>query len=395
MNGVKFFVYKHIVDGVFHPEGVRANSADLDGRGERPVPQLCMVCHGGHYPGGSTTDAPPFNDVSQVKLFSEFIPFDLHNYGFAAAPFDKGTQQPAFKILNEQIVLATNPGPHTQAFIAEMYDGDNGVPPSTQEELLVITDPNGVTLPSDQWTAQASTQQMYKHVIGNACRTCHAAHPVPSRTFVNSKQVIDILGDRVEPLVCAQHVMPHASVTHTLFWQSVDNPLTGIIEPHQPGILQAFGDVFGGPTDWNGKLCGVYTDGLPTPPSAFGEIKSQIFSPICSGCHAGASPAGNLNLQAANAYAQLVVAGSGVDSCERPAMKRIKPGSAEDSYLFKKVQGTHGALSGCNVAPCNPFGGETGCGYQMPWTGGPVSNDPLTADQLDLLEGWIAVGAPE
>lgn len=378
---VKFFVYAHIVGGVPHPEGVRVNNADLDGKGLRPVPQLCMTCHGGAYPGGPTTGVPGFGTLPEVKLGSEFLPFDIHNYTFAAAPFDKASQQAAFKILNEDIVLATGPGGHTDLLIAEMYDGDNGFPTTIQEELLVVDDPTAAA--GDRWSSGGSRREMYRHVVGNACRTCHAANPVPSLELVQAPQVIAILGS-VEARVCSQRVMPHAKRTHDLFWLSTNDPATPALEPHQPGILQAFGDDFGSVANgWQGNLCGEFTAGGSTPPSAFADIQSQIFTPICSGCHLGGSPPANLNLQAANAHAQIV----GVPSCERPVMDRVEPGSANDSYLFRKVEGSHAGLGGCNVAPCG--GAGAGCGSAMP-PGGPA----LTPAQLTLIESWIAVGAP-
>ena len=378
---VKFFVY-NAADN-------RVNNADLDGKGRRPIPQLCMVCHGGSYPGGPTTGVPPFSTVGEVKLGSEFLAFDLHNYTFAAAPFDKASQQAAFKALNEQIVLGTNAGPHTQIYIAEMYDGDNGVPPTTQEELLVVSDSSAPA--SDRWTAQPPGQEMYKHVIGNACRTCHATNPAPSLQFVSAKQVIDILGN-AEIRVCSQHVMPHAKRTHDLFWLSADRPDTPITDPHQPGILQAFGDVFGNATNgWQGNLCGVFTAGGVTPPSAFNDIQNTIFTPRCSSCHLGGSPAGNVNLQSGNAYAQIV----GVASCELPGMNRVQPGQPNNSYLFRKVEGSHTSLSGCNLTSCNPFGGcTTGCGSQMPWSSSCTSSSPLSSTQRSLIQGWINAGAP-
>lgn len=379
---VKFFVY-NAADN-------RVNAADLDGKGLRPVPQLCMVCHGGSYPGGGTTGVPPFNTVDEAKLGSEFIPFDLHNFTYAAAPFDKASQQAAFKTLNEQMVLGTTTGPHVQLFVAEMYDGDNGVPSTTQEELLVVSDPVAPA-PGDRWTAQPPGQEMYRHVIGNACRTCHATNPVPSLQFVNAKQVIDILGN-VETRVCAQHVMPHAKVTHDLFWLSADRPDTPAVDPHQPGILEAFGTVFGNAGNgWQGNLCGVFTAGGATPPSAFNDIQTQVFTPLCSSCHAGSTPAGNVNLQGGNSYAQLV----NVPSCELATMDRVEPGSPNNSYLFRKVEGSLSGLSGCSVAACNPFGGcADPCGSQMPWDSDCTSSPALSAAQRNLIQAWINAGAP-
>lgn len=378
---VKFFVY--------NSAGNRINAADLDNKGLRPIPQLCMVCHGGNYPGGATTGVPPFTTTNEVKLGSEFLPFDIHNYTFAAAPFDKSSQQAAFKTLNEQIVLSTNPSEHTQLLIAEMYDGDNGFAATDQEELLVVSDP-AAPAANDRWSAQPSKVEMYKHVIGNACRTCHVTNPVPSLHFTNAKQAIDILG-QIEGRVCSEHVMPHAKVTHDLFWLSVDDQTTPGIEPHQPGVLQAFGDDFGSAINgWQGNLCGVFTGGGTSPVSAFTEISDNIFTPKCASCHLGTSPPGNVNLQSSSAYAEIV----GVNACELSSMDRVQPGSDQNSYLYRKIEGSHTGLSGCNVNACNPFGGETACGFQMPWTGAVTSTNPLSAAELTKIRDWINVGAP-
>ena len=59
---VKFYVYN--ADGT-----ALLKAANLDGLGARPIPQLCMVCHGGEYPGGAVLgSAPPFNSRNDVKL---------------------------------------------------------------------------------------------------------------------------------------------------------------------------------------------------------------------------------------------------------------------------------------------------------------------------------------
>src|SRR6185503_18345938 len=97
---VKFFVYKAGL-----PSYGRSISANLDGRGERPVPQLCMVCHGGQIPS-QAGGVPAFGSAAQVKLGSRFIPFDYRLYTFPTNPANltKADQEAEFKSLNEQIV---------------------------------------------------------------------------------------------------------------------------------------------------------------------------------------------------------------------------------------------------------------------------------------------------
>lgn len=59
-----------------------------------------------------------------------------------------------------------------------------------------------------------------------------------------------------------------------------------------------------------------------------------------------------------------------VDSSEAPALKRIKPGSREDSYLYLKLEGTHAS--------------KGGSGDRMP-KGGPY----LSASDIDKIGAYI------
>ena len=69
---------------------------------------------------------------------------------------------------------------------------------------------------------------------------------------------------------------------------------------------------------------------IPPPLTAdFDSIQTNIFTPICAGCHGGATPAANLNLDAAHSYNDLV----NVPSTEEPTLDRVKPGDPADSFL--------------------------------------------------------------
>jgi hypothetical protein len=69
---------------------------------------------------------------------------------------------------------------------------------------------------------------------------------------------------------------------------------------------------------------------VPPPLTAdFDSIQTNIFTPICAGCHSGPNPAANLNLDAAHSYSDLV----NVPSTEEPTLDRVKPGDPSDSFL--------------------------------------------------------------
>ncbi|GAB4338065.1 MAG: hypothetical protein Kow0037_21720 [Calditrichia bacterium] len=106
------------------------------------------------------------------------------------------------------------------------------------------------------------------------------------------------------------------------------------------------------------------------PPSTdlarFSKIQEIVFEQSCafSGCHGGANPKADLNLEAGQAYNNLV----DVDSRENPQMKRVDPGDPENSLLILKLTGQNTSL--------------------MP-PGGPA----ISQSMLDSIRQWIALGA--
>jgi hypothetical protein len=111
-----------------------------------------------------------------------------------------------------------------------------------------------------------------------------------------------------------------------------------------------------------------------TPPPSlsadFESIQVNIFTPICSVCHAGAAAPEGLRLDAANSYNLLV----GVPSTEVPSVLRVKPGDPDNSYIIQKLEG-HAAV-----------------GAQMPF-GCPTTQPCLSASTIAFIQQWITNGA--
>lgn len=111
--------------------------------------------------------------------------------------------------------------------------------------------------------------------------------------------------------------------------------------------------------------------GAPPPLSAdFASLQANIFTPICSVCHAGGSAPEGLRLDADNAYNLLV----GVPSTEVPSLLRVKPGDPDNSYIIQKLEG-HAAV-----------------GAQMPF-GCPSSQPCLPTTTIAFIRQWITDGA--
>jgi hypothetical protein len=99
----------------------------------------------------------------------------------------------------------------------------------------------------------------------------------------------------------------------------------------------------------------------------FESLQANIFTPICSVCHAGAGAPEGLRLDAQNSYNLLV----SVPSTEVPSLLRVNPGDPTDSYIIQKLEG-HAAV-----------------GARMP-LGGPY----LSAATIAFVAQWITNGAP-
>jgi hypothetical protein len=118
--------------------------------------------------------------------------------------------------------------------------------------------------------------------------------------------------------------------------------------------------------DQNGRPGNGGSNSTLTPDLA--SIQANVFTPICTACHAGAAAPLGFRLDAANAYAMLVNA----PSVEVPALRRVSPGNPDTSYLIQKLEG-HAAV-----------------GAQM-----PLGQAPLPQATINVIRQWIANGAAQ
>jgi hypothetical protein len=119
--------------------------------------------------------------------------------------------------------------------------------------------------------------------------------------------------------------------------------------------------------DQNGQPMTAGGGGNPSLTASFESIQANVFTPICSACHAGATAPEGLRLDAADSYDLLV----DVPSSEDSSVLRVNPGNPDDSYLIQKLEG-HAAV-----------------GARMPY-GGPY----LATEVVAVIRQWITAGAP-
>jgi hypothetical protein len=120
--------------------------------------------------------------------------------------------------------------------------------------------------------------------------------------------------------------------------------------------------------DQNGQPITPGGSGSTGPITAnFQSIQENVFTPICSKCHIGASAPEGLQLDASHSYNALV----GVPSVEDPTLLRVKPGDPDDSYMVHKIEGAPGIVGG-----------------QM-----PLGETPLPQATIEAIRQWITDGA--
>lgn len=120
--------------------------------------------------------------------------------------------------------------------------------------------------------------------------------------------------------------------------------------------------------DQNGRPIDSTGGGNGTLTADLQSIQDNVFTPICTACHAGANAPLGLRLDAANSYNMLV----GIPSVEVPSLQRVAPGDPNSSYIIQKLEGT------------------AAVGERMP-RGGP----PLSAATIQVIRQWIAQGAAQ
>jgi hypothetical protein len=120
--------------------------------------------------------------------------------------------------------------------------------------------------------------------------------------------------------------------------------------------------------DANGRPLAPGDDGNGVLTPDLASIQANVFTPICTQCHVGASAPQGLRLDAASSYASLV----GVPSSQVPTLLRVEPGNPDRSYLIQKLEG------------------RAAVGDRMP-LGQPALPDATIA----VIRQWIVDGAPD
>lgn len=234
---------------VYAPNGQRLTKVDLDGRGEKHVPGVCMNCHGGSY--GNRTQlrdhVAALGTWTSGDVGARFLPFALDSFvyddmflNFTGIPhvshFHRADQEARLRTLNEML-LPTNLTAEARTLIHGWY----GSTDETASTLPAVAQDSHWRPPGAGAVGWDDNPQVYDDVVRPYCRGCHLSFP--GMTWGTSDQ-LESMGYMTQYDVCSSEEMPHALRTWEKMWRSDS--------PHAPGVLV---DDMAGTGQWTATSC--------------------------------------------------------------------------------------------------------------------------------------------
>jgi mono/diheme cytochrome c family protein len=238
--------------------GARLLVANLDGRGDKAMPGICIVCHGGRGDELSPPDASgkqyfPLvgNPASAVRgdVKGKLHFFEPDTFSFSTlAGFKRSDQEPKIKTLN-QWVLCTYPlasgvtstypedACRTQAPLNEWqggaavvlkaaYGGD-GMPNATFSDTYVPA----------SWVA-AGQSSLYQNVVQPTCRMCHILRGTGLESDISLSDFTSFQksADRTKVHIIDKGNMPLTMVLYSRYWAtpSMYNTLNAFLQLPDP-----------------------------------------------------------------------------------------------------------------------------------------------------------------
>lgn len=208
-----------------------------------------------------------------------------------------------------------------------------------------------------QPTPQPTLRYIQKNIFDESCANsgCHAStSPAAGLDLSEGNSVNSLLGvsSSLELLNLIEPGQPDNSY---LIHKLEGTHQVGLSMPAEQAALSSV------------KIAAVrgWIETLTGPQPNLSWIQENIFDVSCaySGCHDSATHAQGLDLTVGNALANTM----SVNSVLEPAFKLLVPGDPDNSYIIKKLEGTHSV------------------GISMPWLA-----PALSAEKINTVRGWIA-----
>ncbi|MGZ3236896.1 MAG: hypothetical protein ACXU8A_05910, partial [Burkholderiaceae bacterium] len=223
--------------------------ANLDGRGTKAMPGICISCHGGRADPltpatGSPTGLPLFalvqNSESQLRgdTQARMQMLNADSFGYSTTPgYTRADLEPAIKTINQMVLcsypipaatanpedacrqnISTSPNQYakyewqgTAATALKAAYGGDGLPNATFSDTYV---PTG-------WSS-VGQNTLYTNVLHPACITCHTLRGTGNQDDLNfdSYAKFQNYSDRIKAHVFDRGNMPLAKIVSEKFWST-------------------------------------------------------------------------------------------------------------------------------------------------------------------------------
>ncbi len=228
----------------FNPRsGQRELTVDLDGRGQKALPGVCVTCHGGRGDGlvpDAAGSAPVFNQVRNTAsnhrgdVQGRLHPFEVPSFGFSDVPgFTRAEQEAALKRLN-LLVLCSYPRaaadpPAPPGMGCSRTLATAGEWPGTAA-ALIHNAYGGNTLPNaqyqdtylpDEWVTRGQAT-LYQEVVAKTCRSCHLLRGTGEQHDIDFDTLTKFEGyaERIKTHVFERGTMPLSKLNYDAFFAS-------------------------------------------------------------------------------------------------------------------------------------------------------------------------------
>lgn len=220
--------------------GVRENTVDIDGRGDKAMPGPCIVCHGGRADALTPPDASGnrrFNLLENAvsgnrgDVLGQLPPFEVSSFQFSTTPgYTRAEQEPLLKTMN-RMVLCSYPLPAPSSFPEDAcrLPASSGGWQGTAAALIKAAY-GGDGLPNPAYVepsapaswATAGQTSLYEKVVAPACRVCHLMRGTGRQSDIDftTYEKFQSYADRIFATVINRGDMPLAKLVYDTFHAS-------------------------------------------------------------------------------------------------------------------------------------------------------------------------------
>ena len=186
----------------YNGDNERREWAQLDMLGPRPLPQVCMNCHGGSY-----------DNEKHLAKFARFLPLDPNVVVFPDTPgLTRADQEERIRFIND---LSTRSPltPAQREMIEKLYRGKVAVPGTVSQTEWY----------PPAWDDTDAHRDLFDKVVKPNCETCHLAMQTdPSGQTLSIYDMFKApssLMDGGLQGVCGSFAMPDSQVTRLNLWE--------------------------------------------------------------------------------------------------------------------------------------------------------------------------------